>query len=407
MSSPDAVLAEAAKVFGTPCYVTDLRTLDARALELMEAFPDPWLRQYSLKANPLPAIVGRLRGSGLGANVVSSGEWAAAKAAGLPNAEVTFEGIGKTDAELEAVVTATAQGQPLRWVTLESLDEERELAALADSSGLSVPGTPVDVLLRLNPGVVGETRADFQVGAPASKFGMSTDELLRCADEMAARGGGLRLRGVHVHVGSQLAATDSWVRAATLACELLSVLGQRHSAADTVDLGGGFPAGELSSPRPAAFRDALEAEIAACGVKPPGRTAIEPGRYLVADAGWLLTRVLHVREREKPQVIIDASMAELIRPSLYGARHLVLALGADTSGSRPTLVEGAVCESTDSFGVHDLPPLRRGDLLGFANTGAYVASMFSHYNGRPRPPEVLISPGGELELARPGTDFAP
>ena len=142
----------------------------------------------------------------------------------------------------------------------------------------------------------------------------------------------------------------------------------------------------------------------------PERWAVEPGRFLVARAGWLVGSVLHVRDRgDMPLVVLDTGMTELIRPALYGAHHPIVALtslgtpveqrhGADIAA--PTRVDGPICESTDALGVHDLPPLQRGDLVAIADVGAYATVMSSTYNGRPRPPQVLLEPDGRLTLAR-------
>ena len=132
----------------------------------------------------------------------------------------------------------------------------------------------------------------------------------------------------------------------------------------------------------------------------PTRLAIEPGRSLVARAGWLVARVLHVRDRAGRQVILDAGMTELIRPALYGAIHPVRALSTRRGEVAPTRVEGPICESTDTLGTHDLPPLRRGDLVAIADAGAYAASLGSAYNGRSSPPQVLLAPDGALSLGR-------
>jgi diaminopimelate decarboxylase len=129
---------------------------------------------------------------------------------------------------------------------------------------------------------------------------------------------------------------------------------------------------------------------------------VEPGRYLVGGAGWLVSSVLHSRPRSPhaQQVVLDAGMTELIRPALYGSRHAVRALtrGPGRGGLLDTAVEGPVCESTDTFGAHPLPPLRRGDLVGIEGAGAYAASFTSRYNGRPPPPEVMVWPDGTLQL---------
>jgi diaminopimelate decarboxylase len=407
-----ALLAEAAERFATPCYVTDLRVLDRRAGELGAEFPDPWIRQYSLKANPLPAVVARLAESGFGANVVSSGEWAAATAAGLGNDLITLEGIGKTDDDLEAAVAAATRGRPLRWVTLESPEEADRLSGMTKAAGLDQAPNGLDVLLRLNPEVVPETSIDLCVGAKSSKFGMTRAEIGEWVESNRRSPSGLVIRGIHVHVGSQLRAVGAWTQGAIQACRLQRELSQVSTEIDTVDFGGGFPSGEVSSPPPSTFRKALDDSMAQAGLSLPARSAVEPGRYLVADAGWIVSRVLHVRRRDGvQQAVIDASFAELIRPALYGARHDILAIltGQGPAGEEceSTLVEGSVCESTDTFGIHQLPRLSRGDVVAIAGTGAYSSSMFSSYNGRPRPPEVAINVDLTLSLARAASPYLP
>ncbi len=402
-------LAKAAGEFGTPCYVTDLDVVDDRARELSAAFPSPWILQYSLKANPLPSIVARLAADGLGANVVSAGEWNAALAAGLGNHQISLEGIGKADIDLAAAVQAAAAGDPLRWVTLESTDEADRLSEITRMTDLAAYNLNLDVLFRLNPAVVPETSVEFQVGAKHSKFGMSEPEIKSWLHSNLGKAPGLRVRGVHVHVGSQLTGTAAWTEAAVRACRLVKDLSVIAPSVDTVDLGGGFPAGEVPRPSPIDFRVQFEESLDEAGLVLPGRVAVEPGRFLVATAGWIVSRVLHVREHDDTQqVVIDASFAELMRPVLYGARHAVLAIVERPSREeRRTLVEGALCESTDTFGWHQLPRLSRGDLVALAGAGAYASSMFSHYNGRPRPPEVVVSRGSGVRLARAGSAFSP
>jgi diaminopimelate decarboxylase len=159
------------------------------------------------------------------------------------------------------------------------------------------------------------------------------------------------------------------------------------------------------------FRKALEASLAAEGLALPARRAVEPGRYLVGAAGWLVSRVLHSRARADydQQVVLDAGMTELIRPALYGARHPIVALTSlgqmietdePPAMTGPTRVEGPICESTDALGIHDLPALRRGDLVAISDAGAYGASLGSTYNGRPLAAQVLLEPDGRLRLIR-------
>jgi diaminopimelate decarboxylase len=397
-------LRAAVRRFGTPCHVTDVAAISAAAAELRSAFPDPWLRQYSVKANDVPAIIGRVASHGLGANVVSRGEWSQARRAGLPNDRISLEGVGKTDADLAAAVRAARDGAPLLWLAAESVEEIAELAKRARAAGLGGPGRPaLDVLFRLNPDVNPETHASLAVGAGGSKFGMTETEL-SAAVELAADDGrrSLRPRGIHLHVGSQLGAVDAWRDAVRRGLALLGLLRGSIDAFDTLDVGGGFPVAALdgSAPRPHHFARELPGLLETIPPeRRPRRLAVEPGRFLVGRAGWLVARVLHGRDRGGPQVVLDAGMTELIRPALYGAHHPIVAL--ETGGEPvPTHVHGPICESTDALGEHDLPPLRRGDLVAIADTGAYAASLGSAYNGRPRPPQVLLEPDGRLTLAR-------
>jgi diaminopimelate decarboxylase len=360
-----AAFLAAADVYDTPLYVTDLRTLDRCAAEVESAFPDPWLRQYSLKAHGLPALVRRLASRGWGGNVVSAGEWGLAMRAGLDNAAITFEGIGKSDHELGAVVRAALDGHPLRWLSIESADELRALSGLCRKLGTGRRGRPsVNVLVRLNPQVEPETTAGLAVGRMTSKFGLTAAEVRQLCLAGAFDDPGIRLRGVHVHVGSQLTGLQAWTDGARAALETWARLRERWGDhVDTVDFGGGFPSGVATPLSPADFRLALDHLIAAEKPAVPPRLAIEPGRYVVAAAGWLLARVLHVRCRGgRQQAVIDAGMTELIRPALYGARHPVHLVSSHGARGEllETAVEGPVCESSDTLGVHRPPASRRG-----------------------------------------------
>jgi len=399
-------LLAAARRYGTPVQVTDAVELRAAAAAVRDAFPDPWLRAFSVKANDVAAIVARVGGLGFDANVVSRGEWAIARRAGLPNERITLEGVGKTDADLRAAVRAAAEGRPLRWVAIESRDEARALVRIA---GRSLGDASLDVLFRLNPEVAPETLRELAVGAAGSKFGMIADELSE-AVEVVGAAPGLVPRGVQLHVGSQLGAVDAWRDAVRRGLAVVALLGGSRARFDTLDVGGGFPilpSGE-GAPGPERFARELPALLEAIPAdRRPKRMGLEPGRALVARAGYLVARVLHVRDRGGGQVILDTGMAELIRPALYDAWHEISALtslGRRLDGSpvglEPTRVEGPICESTDHLGEHQLPALRRGDLVAIRDAGAYSASLGSAYNGRPRPPQVIVEPDGSLTLGR-------
>ena len=411
-------LRAAARRHGTPAYVTDTASIEAAAAALAASFPDPWIRQYSVKANDVAAVIAAVCAApgGFGANVVSRGEWAAAARAGLPNARITLEGVGKTDADLRAAARASRDGDGLLWVAVESVGELAALAGFAGAAVRETPGAAVDVLLRLNPDVAPETHDALAVGRGASKFGLTETELTEAADAFAGAPG-IRLRGIHLHVGSQLGAVDAWRDGVRRALALVALVRGGLDAFDTLDVGGGFPVAPLADVAPDPGRFARELPALLEGLpsdRRPRRLAIEPGRYLVARAGWLVARVLHVRDRGGRQVVLDAGMTELIRPALYGARHDIVALtslglpvdhaarlpspGADDI--EPVDVHGPICESTDALGEHRLPPLRRGDLVEIRDAGAYGASLSATYNGRPRPPQVLLRADGSLALGR-------
>jgi diaminopimelate decarboxylase len=414
LPAPSDRLRAAAARFGTPVGVTAVDALAMAATELRAAFPDPWLRAYSLKANDVPAVVERLGAMGFDANVVSRGEWAVARRAGIPNGRITLEGIGKSPGDLRAAVRAAADGSPLRWVALESTEELDDVTRMARRAGLgSGPHIPLDVLLRLNPAVAPETHAGLAVGHEASKFGMSETELSAAVAATPVHGP-IRVRGVHLHVGSQLGAVDAWRDAVRRGLALFALLAAGRADFDTLDVGGGFPAGDPGTvPTPARFAEEAARLLATIpSGRRPVRLASEPGRFLVARAGVIVASVLHVRERAGwgRVVVIDAGMTELIRPMLYGAHHQVTALtshgkpaeagGVASRTVAPARVDGPVCESTDTFGEHALPPLRRGDLVAIADTGAYAASMAMAYNGRPVIPQVLLEGDGTLVLGR-------
>jgi diaminopimelate decarboxylase len=226
--------------------------------------------------------------------------------------------------------------------------------------------------------------------------------------------GSLRWRGLHVHVGSQLASVGAWASAVQATARDFADLVGSYPDFDTLDVGGGFPAGLETGPPVAEFAQAAARALSALAKDArPTRLAVEPGRAVVARAGWLVARVLHVRDRGEAtrdgairQVVLDAGMTELIRPALYGATHPMFALtsmGIPTSGDEElidTVVDGPICESTDRFGPAILPPLERGDLVAIGLAGAYASAMFSSYNGRPRPPEVLLEADGRRAVLR-------
>jgi len=401
----------AARRHGTPLYLYDLPRLRADAEVLARAFPDPWIRLYSLKANGLPGLLRELPALGFGASAVSGGELSLAGRAGFLVERTALEGIGKTGRDLRLAVQLAAAGTPLLWVSLESADEAAALAGLAARAG-----TRVHVLIRVNPEVQPETHRGLAVGAAGSKFGVFPEELAEVVEAGGGRDGPLRWRGIHIHIGSQLGAVDAWRSAFRLGLRLLNLQRAALPDFDTLDAGSGFPVDygeEGTVPSPARFAEEAAAELRELPADArPARLAIEPGRAIVAPSGWLLGRVLHVRDREQRLIVLDAGMTELIRPALYGAEHPIVALtsmgravepGSDGVAWPTVRVDGPICESTDQLGTVPVPPLERGDLVAIGVAGAYGSSMATSYNGRPRPPEIAWNGDGLQVLRRRGS----
>lgn len=369
---------------------------------MREAFPDPWIRLYSLKANGLPELVRQIVAERFAISAVSGGELDLAARAGAVPAHTVLEGIGKTDRDMAAAARLAASRRPLLWVSLESAEDA---AALAGQLGRR--RARQDALVRVNPQVSPETLGALAVGAPSSKFGVLPEELPAVIEAGGGARGPIRWRGIHLHVGSQLGAVDAWRSGFRVGLRLLELQRAELTDFDTIDAGGGFPVayGADRDSVPALARFAAEAKAELEQIPTPARPtrlAVEPGRAVVAGSGWLIGRVLHVRRREPPIVVLDTGMTELVRPAMYGALHPMFAIGKQ--GAPITVrIDGPVCESTDTLGSASLPELERDDLVAIGMVGAYGSSMFSTYNGRPRPPEVAWDDGSFRLLRRRGS----
>ena len=371
-----------AAAVGTPAYVysaahvrEQYRVLDAALAGV------PHRIHYSVKANGNLAVLGLLRSLGAGVDIVSSGELGRALAAGFGGPDVVFSGVGKTRGEMRAALAAGVGS-----LNVESAEELEALAAVAQEMGCTAP-----VGIRVNPEVAVETHPYTVTGARGNKFGVPHDEVETLALR-ASHMPGIALRSLAMHVGSQI--TDTAPFAAGLACLEGLVARLREAGVKsltTLDLGGGLGIRYRATDRPLdlrAYADAIVPAVARIGL----RLAVEPGRFLVGNAGVLLTRVLY-RKRSGGRMfaVVDAGMNDFIRPSHYQAYHEI---AVDGGAGRPTGsydVVGPVCETGDFFALErELPVLERGDLLAVRGAGAYGFVMTSTYNARPRPPEVLV-----------------
>jgi len=392
-----APLVEIAASVGTPVYVYSTATMCRHAEALRSALAplhDP-LIAYAVKANPNSAVISTLARAGLGADVVSGGEYQRARAAGVPGDKIVFSGVGKTEEEM---VQALDGG--VYQFNLESVDEAETLSAVATRMRRTAP-----VGFRVNPDIPAGGHAKITTGAAENKFGIAIAEAAESYARAAALPG-LDVQGVAVHIGSQLTNLDPLERAFTRVGELIAELRSAGHVIRVADLGGGLGVPyDPDLPLPPSPDDygAMVCRIAGGW---NARLVFEPGRLIVGNAGVLLSRVIRVKPgASAPFVIVDAAMNDLMRPALYDAWHRIEAVRP--SGSRRTAnVVGPVCETGDTFATgREMDEVTAGDLVVFRTAGAYAAAMSSTYNSRPLTPEVLVH-GDRWAVVRPRIDVA-
>ncbi|MBM4060135.1 MAG: diaminopimelate decarboxylase [Planctomycetes bacterium] len=389
----DVPVRELAARYGTPLYVYSGACVDQRVAAVRAAFGPDALLRYAVKANGNLTLLRRLFARGAGFDLVSGGELRRLQAAGLPAAQAVFAGVGKEPWEIEAAVAAGIQ-----FFNVESAHELPLLAAAAAAAP-----RPVRVALRLNPDVDAGTHAYISTGKQENKFGVA----LSAAGAVVAailREPRLSLCGYHVHLGSQLRAVAPYVEAFHKVAAFVDADPARGAGITHYDLGGGFGIayGDGAPLDVEALAGALLPLLAARGWRP----VLEPGRYLVGDAGILVTTVLGEKATGSTDfLLVDAAMNDLLRPALYQARHPIVPVAERPGPSRTVDVVGPVCETGDFLArQRSLPPCRRGDLLAVLGAGAYGASMASNYNTRRRPAEVLVD-GGTAVLVRARETF--
>jgi diaminopimelate decarboxylase len=388
-------LAEIAAEVGTPVYVYSSATMCAQVSALrsaLEPLAEP-LIAYAVKANPNAAVIATLAKAGLGADVVSGGEYRRAVAAGVPPEKIVFAGVGKTADEMRLAL----QGGIYQF-NLESVAEAEMLWAVASSMGRSAP-----VAFRINPDVVAGTHAKISTGAAENKFGIAPGDAL-VAYARAAELPGLSVQGVAVHIGSQLTSLDPLERAFVRIGELIETLRDAGHEIRVADLGGGlgvlYDPALAPPPSPAEYGAMVRRVTADWNV----RLVFEPGRLIVGNAGVLLSRVIRIKPgAAHPFVVVDAAMNDLMRPALYDAWHKIDAVRP--SGERwAANVVGPVCETGDTFAMaREMDKVGAGDLIVFRTAGAYAAAMSSTYNSRPLTPEVLVD-GSRWAVVRPRID---
>ncbi|QRF68198.1 diaminopimelate decarboxylase [Ponticoccus alexandrii] len=380
----DVPVAEIAEQVGTPFYLYSTATLVRHFRLFDEALAwGPHLVCYAMKAASNQAILKTLAEEGAGMDVVSGGEYARARAAGVPGERIVFSGVGKTEGEIRAALDGG-----IRQFNVESEPEMRAISRIATALGVEAP-----IALRVNPDVDAKTHAKIATGKSENKFGIPIAKA-RAAYAEAASLPGLKVVGIDVHIGSQLTQLEPFEQAYRKVAELTEVLRADGHEITRLDLGGGlgipYTRSNEAPPLPTDYGAMVQRTVGHLGCE----IEIEPGRLIVGNAGILVSRAIYVKEGEgRNFLILDAAMNDLLRPAMYEAHHDIVPLIEAAPGVEmaPFDVVGPVCESGDTFAKgRDLPPVKAGDLVAFRSAGAYGAVMASEYNSRPLVPEVLV-----------------
>jgi diaminopimelate decarboxylase len=374
-----------AQRLGTPLHVYSASAIRQRISALQAVLQGLDTRVcYAVKANANLAVLGLMADAGLGADIVSAGELHRSLRAGIAADRIVFSGVAKSAEEIgEALAAGVGR------FNVESKDELTLLQRLASARNATARAS-----VRVNPDVDALTHTKISTGKSENKFGVGIDEAREWFAD-SARLTHVRLDGLHVHIGSQMLRLDPIRLALQRVAAFWRELASTGHAINCIDAGGGLGVCyRYGSDQPVAIRDyadVIRETLAGFG----GSILLEPGRWLVAEAGGLLTRVLRIKQgRQRRFLVVDAAMTELLRPALYDAWHEIVPVSRRPGPPLIYDVVGPVCETGDTFTVdRQLPPCEAGDLLMIRTTGAYGAAMASNYNSRPLAAEVMIDRG--------------
>lgn len=386
-------VAQLAERYGTPLYIYSKATLVHHLRQIQEAFKEVEpLICYSVKTNGNVALCKVMAEHGSGFDVTSGGELHRALLAGGKGEKIVFAGVGKTDAEFRFALDNN--------VSLFNVESEQELHALGHVA--KSMGKVASVALRVNPDLPPKTHAKTDTSVKGVKFGLDIETVLDVAKGILGNLG-VKVTGLHMHLGSPILSAEPYRLGVAKALNLIAKLREQGHPISVMNMGGGFGIHyRKQEAQPAkAFAEVIVPAVKQAKCK----LVLEPGRFIVGNAGLLLSRVIYTKESGgKHFVIQDAAMNDLIRPTLYDAFHRVWP--AEPSAEFPNLPEdyemdvpgglkvdvvGPVCESGDFLAKgRSLPPMKRGDLLATFSAGAYGMSMSSNYNSRVRAAEVLV-----------------
>jgi diaminopimelate decarboxylase len=372
-----------ARRFGTPLYVYSRKTLLDHYLKLRNAFRSiSPLICFSVKANSNLSILRTLVNQGAGLDIVSGGELSRALAVSCPANKIVYASVGKTSQEIRAAIKAG-----ILFFNVESFPELENINHIA--AGLR---QRVRAAIRINPAISPATHKFITTGRGVNKFGIDFNtayDIFRNRRAFA----NLDICGLHIHIGSQIVESKSFIEAIKKIINFLSRLNRKNIRLEYLNIGGGLGIiYDREKPQTAAdFARAVLPLLKKTGLK----VILEPGRFIAGNAGILVARVLYLKKTARKKfIIIDAAMNDLLRPALYGAYHKIIPLSSKPylSGNARYDIVGPVCESADFLAQgRTMPELKQGDLLAVMGCGAYGFSMSSNYNSRLRPAEVMVA----------------
>ena len=389
LAAESVSLADIAARFGTPCFVYSRAALEGAYRQFDGAFGDaPHLVCYAMKANSNLALLNLLARLGSGFDIVSGGELARAIAAGGDPHKIVFSGVGKTTEEMHRALELG-----IHCFNVESASELDRLDATARQAGKRAP-----VSIRVNPDVDPGTHPYISTGLKESKFGVAFDDALPLY-RRAAGLANIEVRGIDMHIGSQIVGLDPHLEAAAKVLALVDRLSEDGIRLEHIDFGGGIGIrySDEETVDPHQYALAIRRLLGSR----PLKLLFEPGRFLVGNAGVLLTRVSYLKPGQlRNFAIVDAAMNDLLRPALYDAWHGVWPVVPRTEPEQLWQVVGPVCESADFIARDRMLALAEGDLLAILSAGAYAMAMSSNYNSRGRGAEVIVD-GETAHLVRP------
>jgi len=368
------------KGIGSPFYIYDKQSIQENTARLKKYFAScDAAMYYAVKANTSIAVLHTVMQNGFGAEVVSPGELYIARKAGFKPGSILYNNIARREEDI-----MYALRNNVRSFNFEALDQ----AEILESCARRV-GKKIELFARINPGIFPETHPHLSTGAPSSKFGLERSQFDSIV-KLVSRFRYAKMIGIHSHIGSQILTPTPFVRNIRTVRSWIDFFRKHDISIRAVNLGGGFGIVYHPKESPLDYRPIIRAYKGLArthGVK----IMLEPGRSVVGNAGFIVTRVISVKKRRgRPLYIIDAGMTENPRPALYQAYHHIDATTRSRCDRHRVRVAGPLCENSDEFGIYSLPELKCGDLLVIHNCGAYTRTMASNYNGRLLPSEYLF-----------------